>query len=98
MWGRRDGIRGRDPRETLPEATPTMASGLMSTEDETTMPASVGRGQTSSWSPCHQRRVRIEGDVSGRNVVVRCPLCSRLWEVRFAPAQTDHDLFALWVA
>lgn len=66
--------------------------------DEATMPASVGQGQTSSWTPCHERRVRIEGDVSGRNVVVRCPRCSQLWEVRFAPTRTAEELFALWVA
>lgn len=62
------------------------------------MPAVVGQGQTSSWTPCHERRVRIEGDVSGRNVVVRCPFCAQLWEVRFAPARAEDDLFALWVA
>jgi len=41
--------------------------------------------------------VRIEGDVSDQDVVVRCPSCLRLWEVRFPPA-TAAAMFALWIA
>lgn len=95
MWGRRDGIRGRGPEEPQGQQ-PLTTNAVAPARHEATMPAALERGQTSSWTPCHHRRVRIEGDVSGSNVVVRCPLCSQLWEVRFAP-YADDGLFALWV-
>lgn len=98
MWGRRNGIRAGKPVDQPEEAAEIPWVAMGSAVAEATMPASVGQGQTSSWTPCHERRVRIEGDVSGRNVVVRCPLCSQLWEVRFAPARAEDDLFALWLA
>lgn len=63
---------------------------------EVSQPAAIERGQTMSRSPCHGRRVRIDGDVSGSSVVVRCPFCSQLWEVRFPPRRAD-PMFALWV-
>lgn len=61
------------------------------------MPAGMDAGCAVSRTPCHDRRVRIEGDLAGRNVTVRCPTCSRLWEVRFPPARVSAS-FALWVA
>lgn len=106
VWGIRDGARGRDARDRSEAETPAVASaedadlpsGKPATSGtETVKPAVITAGQTVSRTPCHDRRVRIEGDITGQSVVVRCPFCSRLWEVRFPPA-TAEPMFALWVA
>jgi len=54
---------------------------------EVTQPATVEHGHTLSRAPCHGRRVRLDGNLTGRSVVVRCPFCSQLCEVHFAPPQ-----------
>lgn len=103
MQGRWNGIRGRgtvgSERGMLTDPDPSREPGAPPRVaiEESTRPAAVHGGQTLSWTPCHGRRVRIAGDVTGSNVVVRCPYCSQLWEVRFPPAATK-PLFALWVA
>lgn len=104
MRGRWLGIRGRGPVPLRAEASwPPEPVRQIAEPAEPFVPrigatrlATVQNGQTLSRTPCHERRVRIDGDVTGQNVVVRCPFCSRLWEVRFPPAATE-PLFALWV-
>lgn len=85
----RPALAGHESRSALSPAGPLRR--------EVTRAAEVGHGRTVSRSPCHQRRVGIEGDASGSRVAVRCPYCSQLWEVRFAPTGTE-PMFALWVA
>lgn len=93
------GTQGRDPWSRSGGA-----AGSAAVDDE--------RGSASKARGHHARSARARadefldavpppsgahrGDVSGSNVVVRCPLCSQLWEVRFAP-YADDGLFALWV-
>jgi len=104
MRGRWNGIRGRGPvgprkdgpRSPVEPVEQDAGSGAaLPARVEITQPAVVEGGQTVSRTPCHERRVRIARDVTGRSVVVRCPFCSQLWEVHVPPV--EDPAFALWV-
>jgi len=49
-------------------------------------------------TPCHRRPVRLDRTTSEEvGLVVRCPYCSRLWELRVAEID-GVGLSAVWIA
>jgi hypothetical protein len=46
-------------------------------------PAVVEGAAHVALTPCHQRRVRREDADVSEFAAVRCPACSRLWDLRF---------------
>lgn len=83
VWSGRYDVRGRTPA-VAEQGVQSGATGggswsapeaVVSPPVAVTRAAEVRDGRTVSRTPCHGRRVRIEGDASGSCVAVRCPYC-----------------------
>lgn len=49
-------------------------------------------------TPCHRRPIRLDRrDSEGADIVVRCPYCARLWELRIAELD-GIGISAVWTA